>query len=263
MTTEQSRPGADWVTAALIAAAKTSHADLLARLEQHSTGAAREQFIHINIYGPQESRAVNDQRIPKTITELRVQTGVGAARAAHVFDRTLLSSDTPMPPAVRETNLVACFATTYGFALVEVLRLVAEHGDQALADSVLHAVLDIGSNGDDGRCHDIFPQIQAQLDKGGIGTDAWDAEHLPTDNVVERLVAFRNLVVAQREALRDTLAAVATAAATHVDSGPGSQDRAVLRAIATSARESLAKLPPKVNPTAQPGPEDTVAEAGR
>jgi hypothetical protein len=111
---------------------------------------------------------------PKTVQELRTQLAVSAARAAHVFERTLLDSPTPMPPATLEANIMAHFGTFHGFALVEVLRMVEARGDTAFTEEVLATVNDIGANGDDGRCADVWPAVEAALSKNGIGTPAWD-----------------------------------------------------------------------------------------
>ncbi len=115
---------------------------------------------------------------PATIRDLRIQIGAGAARGGHVFERTLLGSPSPMPPATLETNLMAHFAYFYGFALVEVLRAVEARCDPEFADEILHTINDIGDNGDDGRCADVWPDIEARLAKGGVGTPQWDAERL-------------------------------------------------------------------------------------
>jgi len=113
---------------------------------------------------------------PQSIRDLRVRIAIGAVRGAHVFDRTLLRSPSPLPPATLETNLMAHFATTYGFALVEVLREVEARYPE-FAEELLHTVIDIGENGDDGRCEDIWPDIEARIAQGGVGTPAWDAKH--------------------------------------------------------------------------------------
>lgn len=110
--------------------------------------------------------------------DIRTRIAVGAARGAHVFDRTLLTGPSPMPPATVETNLMAHFATTYGFALAEVLRIVEEHGDTDLLQEVVGAVDDIGQNGDDGRSFDIWPLVEAKLAEGGVGTAQWDEQRL-------------------------------------------------------------------------------------
>ncbi len=110
--------------------------------------------------------------------DLRTQIAVGAARGAHVFDRTLLNSPTPMPPATLELNLLSCFASVYGFQLVEVLRILENHGDPDLLGYVLDVVDDIGMNGDDGRCSDIWPAVESKLAEGGVGTEKWEAERL-------------------------------------------------------------------------------------
>lgn len=121
---------------------------------------------------------------PTTIRDLRVRIAIGAVRGAHVFDRTLLRSPSPMPPATLETNLMAHFATTYGFALVEVLREVEARYPE-FAEELLHTVIDIGENGDDGRCEDIWSDVEARIAEGGVGTPAWDAKHqigVPADS---------------------------------------------------------------------------------
>lgn len=109
---------------------------------------------------------------------LRIEVAVAAARGAHVFDRTLLNSPTPMPPATAETNLLACFASVHGFQLVEVLRILENHGDPDLLGYVLDVVEDIGREGDDGRSADIWPAVEAKLAEGGVGTDKWETERL-------------------------------------------------------------------------------------
>jgi hypothetical protein len=112
---------------------------------------------------------------PETIREFRVMIGTAAARAGNVFERTVIENARPRPPATVELNVVAHGAEIYGFALAEALRIVEEHGDQGLTDELLGVIADICMNGDDGRCADIWPDIQAKLELGGVGTPQWDA----------------------------------------------------------------------------------------
>lgn len=112
---------------------------------------------------------------PQTVQDMRTRIAVGAARASHVFDRTLFSADNgPMPAETLETNMMAHFGTFHGFALAEVLRMIEARGDAAFTEEVLATVNDIGANGDDGRCDDIWPDVEAKLMSGGVGTPAWD-----------------------------------------------------------------------------------------
>lgn len=114
---------------------------------------------------------------PETIEQLRTQVATGAARAEHVFERTLIDSPTPMPPATLETNLMAHLGAFHGFALVEVLRMVEARGDDAFTAEALATVNDIGANGDDVRCKDVWPAVELALGRGGVGTAAWDDAH--------------------------------------------------------------------------------------
>ncbi len=111
---------------------------------------------------------------PRTVRDLRVQVATAAARSGHVFARTLLTGPTPMPRETVELNRVAHFGYVYGFALAEVLRQV-EQRDPEFAEKLLHVVNDIGMNGDDGRCADVWPDVEQRLAAGGVGTPQWDA----------------------------------------------------------------------------------------
>ncbi len=115
---------------------------------------------------------------PRTVRDLRVQVATGAARSGHVFDRTLLTGPTPMPRPAVELNLVAHFGYVYGFALAEVLRQV-EQRDPGFAEKLLHVVNDIAENGDDGRCGDVWPDVEQRLAAGGVGTPQWHAVTAP------------------------------------------------------------------------------------
>lgn len=111
---------------------------------------------------------------PDTVEEMRTQLAIGAARAVHVFERTLFANPAPMPPATLETNMMAHLGAFHGFALAEVLRMIEARGDAAFTEEVLATVNDIGVNGDDGRCADIWPAVAVALSRAGIGTPAWD-----------------------------------------------------------------------------------------
>lgn len=112
--------------------------------------------------------------MPTTIHELRVQVANGAARGEHVFTRTLTTSPGPLTPADSELNLMAHYASFYGYSLCAVLELIATR-EPELREEVLALVNDIGADGDDGRSADIWPQVQERLGRGGVGTPAWDA----------------------------------------------------------------------------------------
>ena len=101
--------------------------------------------------------------LPRTVRAMRVQIGVGAARADLVFDRVVSLSSRPMPPEAQELSLVAHAAAFGGFALAAVLRMVEEHGDAEFTDRVLGVVGHIAANGDDGWSKDIYADIQAKL----------------------------------------------------------------------------------------------------
>lgn len=113
---------------------------------------------------------------PDNVRELRVRAATFAARAGHVFDRTITTGDGPMPPHMVELNLMAHTGYLYGFALAEVLRQVEAH-DPVFAERLVRVVNDIADNGDDGRCADVWPDVEAALAQGGVGTPEWDARH--------------------------------------------------------------------------------------
>jgi hypothetical protein len=100
--------------------------------------------------------------LPDTIRDLRILIATGAANAEKIFDRTLFEGCGPMPPEVAELNLTAQRAAFYGFALVELLALI-EAGEPIDAEEAVGVVNDIGMEGDDGRCADIWPDVQARL----------------------------------------------------------------------------------------------------
>lgn len=118
--------------------------------------------------------------LPQTVRDLRIQAAADAARAGHVFDRTITTSSTPMSRPDVELSLVASAGMVHGFALAEVLRIVEAHGDDELTQSLLYAVNDIGTNGDDGRCVDIWPDVERKLATGGVGTPQRDDGSDPT-----------------------------------------------------------------------------------
>ncbi len=111
---------------------------------------------------------------PKTVREVRVRAATFAARAGHVFDRTITANAKPFTPAETELNIVAHTGYIYGFALAEVLRRVEERDPEEGA-RLVGIVNDIAMNGDDGRCADVWPDVEAHLAKGGVGTPQWDA----------------------------------------------------------------------------------------
>ncbi len=116
--------------------------------------------------------------LPGTLAELREQVALGAARGEHVFTRTITIGPPKMSPAVFELNMMGHLASFHGFALAEVLRIVDELGNPELSAEVLDSINDIGANGDDGRCADIWPQVQEALaTRGGVGTVQWDEKY--------------------------------------------------------------------------------------
>jgi hypothetical protein len=121
-----------------------------------------------------DAKAFEEYEDPHTVRDLRVRLATMAARSGHVFDRTITTGTGPLSPADWELNLVAHAGYLCGFALAAVLHEV-ERRDPALAGRLLHLVNDVGSNGDDGRCADVWPDVEAKLAAGGVGTPQWDA----------------------------------------------------------------------------------------
>lgn len=120
--------------------------------------------------------------LPGTVRDLRVQVATAAARAGHVFNRTITTGPPRMPRPVIELNLIAHTGYAYGFALAEVLRRVEER-DPVFAEELLHLVNDIAAEGDDGRCADIWPDVEQKLTTGGVGTPQWDTSTPETADV--------------------------------------------------------------------------------
>jgi hypothetical protein len=98
---------------------------------------------------------------------MRIELATRAERADRVFGRTLIEdapAGGPMPPALRELSLMAHYGSMHGFALVAVLQLVEERFGAEAAEEMCEVVDDIGHNGDDGWCADIWTDVLARLD---------------------------------------------------------------------------------------------------
>ena len=114
------------------------------------------------------------------VRELRTQIGVAATRGAHVAERTLVGSPTPLPPPLLELQMMACWAAAHGYQLAAVLQEVAKHDcDHAneLLEHLIGVVQAVAGDGDDGRLADVWPAIERSLTRG-VGTQQWDAEHM-------------------------------------------------------------------------------------
>lgn len=101
-----------------------------------------------------------------TVRDMRIDLATRAERANRIFTRTLIEdrpSSGPMPPALRELNLMANYGAMHGFALAAVLQLVEERLGPEVAAEMCEVVNDIGYNGDDGRCHDIWTDVTERL----------------------------------------------------------------------------------------------------
>jgi hypothetical protein len=107
---------------------------------------------------------------PQDLSQLRVKVATEAARAQQIFEATLLIDSGPMNPALIELNLMAHFASTFGYMLAEMIgeRLAevarGDLGEDAL-DDTFGQLQDIGFNGDDGRTADIADQVAAELER--------------------------------------------------------------------------------------------------